>query len=292
MSTVERDTTPPPSPRIAPVTAPPRPSSTSGLAPDDAAFDVSQRHELEALWRAEERHFWHRTRNELLARRLRRLGVVTPARFLDLGCGSGCVAAHLSRRGLRVTGVEGHAALVDVARRRAPSATFVVHDLGRGVGGLGLRGFAAAGLFDVLEHLDDPRAALEGALACVAPGGLVVGTVPASMALWSRTDERAGHRLRYDGATLRRALRAVRGAQLIEVEALSRTLFPFLWVQRRRVGREELRHVSSANLQVPPLLLNLGLGALVLAEARLGRAARVLPFPGTSLWFALRRANP
>ncbi|MCC6215533.1 MAG: class I SAM-dependent methyltransferase [Polyangiaceae bacterium] len=261
----------------------------SELRADTAAFDVSHERELIALWEAEDRHFWHRTRNQLVERRLARLGVVAPARVLDLGCGSGCVAAHLARRGLTVTGVDGHRPLLEVARRRAPSATFLAHDLSRGVGALGLGEFAAVGLFDVLEHLDDPRAALEGALGCAAGGGLVVGTVPASMALWSRVDERAGHRLRYEARELRRLLASVPGAVVLEVESLSRVLFPMFWAQRRWVAREAAPAISESNLAVPPAPVNRALGALVLAEERLGRAARFLPSPGTSLWFAIRR---
>jgi 2-polyprenyl-3-methyl-5-hydroxy-6-metoxy-1,4-benzoquinol methylase len=39
--------------------------------------------------------------------------------------------------------------------------------------------FDAVGLFDVIEHLDDPGSALRLALRLAKLGGFVVGTVPA-----------------------------------------------------------------------------------------------------------------
>jgi len=45
-------------------------------------------------------------------------------RVVDLGCGSGRLAFHLARAGYAVLGVDRSAALLALARRRAPGATF------------------------------------------------------------------------------------------------------------------------------------------------------------------------
>src|SRR5439155_6742852 len=55
----------------------------------------------------------------LMPRLLAMLGDVRGRSVLDLGCGEGGYARELSRRGARVTGVDGSARLVDVARERA-----------------------------------------------------------------------------------------------------------------------------------------------------------------------------
>ncbi len=54
-----------------------------------------------------------------------------PARILDAGCGTGRVAAELTRRGFRCVGVDADADMVAVARRRDPDTTYVVQDLSR-----------------------------------------------------------------------------------------------------------------------------------------------------------------
>lgn len=262
----------------------------SELDAHDAGFDVTNARTLRALRDAEERHFWHRTRNELIVRRLARLGVSVGARVVELGCGGGCVTAHLSSAGYRVVGVDGHRGLIELAAERAPQATFWVHDLSRGVTELPERGFDAAGLFDVIEHLDEPRAAIAAALELVRDGGWVVGTVPAIMRLWSRVDEQAGHRRRYEASTLREELGSVPGVEVVEIAPFNRVLVPLMLVQRRVVSRRGDRgSISEANLGVPRGWVNQAAGTVLRMEQRVSFALDRLPWAGASLWFALRK---
>lgn len=55
--------------------------------------------------------------------------VTAPARLLDAGCGTGRVAAELTRRGYRCTGVDAEADMISVARRRDPVTQYAVQDL-------------------------------------------------------------------------------------------------------------------------------------------------------------------
>lgn len=57
--------------------------------------------------------------------------VDAPARILDAGCGTGRVAAELSARGYRVTGVDIDADMLAEARRRDHLSTYVEQDLSR-----------------------------------------------------------------------------------------------------------------------------------------------------------------
>ena len=144
----------------------------SALSSHHAAFDVSDGRAMAALREAEDRHFWHQARNAFIAERLTLLGVKQAGRFVELGCGGGCVSAHLSAVGFDVVGVDGHRDLVEQAAARAPRASFWVHDLSRGVGELPAERFDAAGLFDVLEHLSEPLLALKDACSMVHENGL------------------------------------------------------------------------------------------------------------------------
>jgi SAM-dependent methyltransferase len=184
---------------------------------------------------------------------------------LDLGCGSGSVSAALDLAGYEVTGVDGHLPRVLEAAQRSPRASFFVHDLERGVEAF-RRDFDAVGLFDVIEHLDAPRAALGEAVTCVRPGGWVVGTVPAMRALWSQADVFAAHRRRFEARELANELARVEGADVVEVRPFFRSLVPLLFAQRRVVST--LRPLANAEsyVTVPPAPVNLGLRALLRLE--------------------------
>ena len=70
---------------------------------------------------------------------------------LDLCCGTGQLAAVLSREGYAVTGVDGSEGMIEIARRNAPSVEFLVQDARE----LSLdRRFAAVfSTFDSLNHV-------------------------------------------------------------------------------------------------------------------------------------------
>jgi SAM-dependent methyltransferase len=275
--------------------APDRPEQRpSELRPDDAAFDISDEADVRALLRAEETHFWHRARNRFIRRKIEALGVHPGARILELGCGAGCVSAELARAGYEVTGVDGHRTLLAVACTRAPQARFFCHDLRRTLPDIERGAFDVVGLFDVIEHLDDPLQAITDALAFLKPGGHVVGTVPALMALWSSIDEHAGHRTRYSADSLGTLLARLRSAKVREIAPFFRVLVPLVWMQRRLVGKsrgaDRSAHAAASvqNLRVPPAPINAGLLAMVTAEHALAPLLRRVTIPGASLWFVIR----
>jgi SAM-dependent methyltransferase len=265
------------------------PAGASGLRPDDPSFDISDEDDVRALHRAEAAHFWHRSRNRVIVAKLRSLGVLPGSTLLDLGCGGGCVALALAGSGYRVTGIDGHAALLELAARRVPNAEFVCHDLRKGTADLALDPFDAAGLFDVIEHLQDPKAAIADAIERVRPAGHVVGTVPALMSLWSSIDEHAGHVTRYGVDTLRSVLSDVSGARIIETTPFFRTLVPLMWLQRKWVSRQPGAEGAVSNLAVPWGPINAALNAVSAIENGLAPILDRFAIPGASIWFALQR---
>ena len=275
----------------APERAAPR---ASELRPDDAAFDISNEADVRALLRAEDVHFWHRARNRFIRQKIEALGVGRGARILELGCGAGCVSAELARAGYEVTGIDGHRSLLAVACVRAPRARFLCRDLRQGLPDVERGAFDVVGLFDVIEHLDDPLGAIVGALAFLKSGGHVVGTVPALMALWSSIDEHAGHKRRYARESLEALLAEMRGVTVVEIAPFFRSLVPLVWMQRRMVGQsrgvDPSAHAAAAaqNLRVPPAPVNAALFAMVTAEHALAPLLRGIPIPGASLWFSVR----
>jgi SAM-dependent methyltransferase len=237
------------------------------------------------LQAAEDGHFWHRSRNLIILEELHRVGVSPGARILELGCGSGAVTAALSSRGYELTGIDGHIDLLRCAALRAPNAAFFAHDLSQGLGPVKSQTFDSVAFFDVIEHLDDPAEALRTASEVLTPGGLIVGTVPAQMSLWSASDIDDGHRIRYDESSLRHVLQQA-GLKTRSVRPFHKSLFPLLFAQRKLL-RRGARGEKGSRVVVPSAVVNRGLYALCRGERLV---ERLVWWPGTSLFFAAVRA--
>jgi 2-polyprenyl-3-methyl-5-hydroxy-6-metoxy-1,4-benzoquinol methylase len=105
------------------------------------------------------------------------------ARVLDVGCATGYIAAPLSARGCSVVGFErdAHAA----AAAEAHCEAVVVGDIESPEDREAIPGTFDYVLFgDVLEHLVDPWETLRSMHALLAPGGVVVASIP-NVAAWT-----------------------------------------------------------------------------------------------------------
>ena len=240
-------------------------------------------HYFTTLPAVEDTHFWFVARREWILAGLRRHVPDLDARGLfDVGCGTGGLVSWLQRSGVPVAGAgDAYREGLRVARGRL-DATLVLFDLA-GPPPLG-PGQSMLGFFDVLEHLEDDRATLEWARSVLAPGGILVLTVPAHPFLFDEMDRLAHHRRRYRVAELRAKLREA-GLEIRHLGHFMALLVPLL-VAVRVLGRllpRSLRDPSKrrdAELRIVP-----GLNAVLLALLRLeGLLGRLVPWPfGTSL---------
>ena len=106
------------------------------------------------------------------------LSIAPGSTVLDVGCGPGVVARALTARGCKVWGLEIDPARATSARNHCVEvveADVEAVNLSEEFAG---RSFDTVLFLDVLEHLRDPRAALAGAEAVLAPGGSVLMSVP------------------------------------------------------------------------------------------------------------------
>ena len=85
---------------------------------------------------------------------------------------------------------------------------------------------------DVLEHVPDDRAVVQGFHRLLKPGGLAVVTVPASMALWSDWDVALHHFRRYDRVQLR-ALFPVGEWEIVHANYTNVLVYPAVWAVRK-----------------------------------------------------------
>ena len=144
--------------------------------------------------------------------------------------------------------------------------------------------YGCATLFDVLEHLDEPAEALRQAVRVVVPGGVIAGTVPALMSLWSEVDAASGHRTRYDRRQMLELLEGVPGLDIIEVSYFNALLVAPLWARRR--FSKQAATTREAHLKQPPRWLDQLAYRVLLAESKAGLVLRAAKLPGASLWFA------
>ena len=149
-------------------------------------------------------NWWYAHRSAIVVRALDRVPV-WPRAIWDIGGGTGLMAPALRAAGWSTVVVEP----VARAAERAVARADLVIAATLGELALPRASVPAIGMFDVLEHLDDPEATLRECARVIAPDGVLVVTVPAHQWLWSATDVAAGHRARYSPALLRRqAVRA------------------------------------------------------------------------------------
>lgn len=211
-----------------------RPAMTSGI-PNFAPAMVGAHEGYNPLWyeelaRLEDRNFWFKARNRLIAWLARR-HLPANAAFLEIGCGTGYVLKMLREEfpHWRMTASEVFPdAFPFAARRVDPSVQLQQFD----ARAIPYRGeFDAIGAFDVIEHIEDDARVLGEIHAALKPGGLLIASVPQHMFLWSRYDEIGHHFRRYEMPGLNVRL-AEAGFRMVESTSFNALLLPLLWFSR------------------------------------------------------------
>ncbi len=149
----------------------------------------------------EDQSFWFKHRNACIVSLVRRLA--PDQLFLDIGGGNGYVAKGLVEAGVDCVLVEPGLDGAVAARARGIDQVVCarLQDLE-----LPPASIASAGMFDVLEHIEDDAAALGVVYDLLEPGGYLFLTVPAYQSLNSKDDMHAGHFRRYSLRALTRLL--------------------------------------------------------------------------------------
>lgn len=230
----------------------------------------------------DDRHWWYCARRKIIADLIRReTQLPKDAHILEIGCGTGHNLAMLSDFGL-VEGLELDEEARALSEKRlgrkvmsSPLPELVEVPEGH---------YHLIGAFDVIEHIEDDKAALASIAAKLRPGGKFIMTVPAHQWMWSAHDVVNHHKRRYS----KRVLRELLETSPLKLECIgyfNSLLFPLAVAER--VG-SRLRQKDDADVKLPPALLNLALEKVFAVERYLvGR----LPLPPGLSLFAVASAT-
>ncbi len=215
-------------------------------------------------YQVEESSFWFRHRNRCI---LQLLNIFPPAgTVFDIGGGNGFVAAALNQAGVETVLVEPGDGVYNALRRGVPA---VIHATLQDAGFLPSV-LPAAGMFDVLEHIEDDFGFLRALASLLQPGGRLYLTVPAFGWLWSKVDEDSGHYRRYSP----KALQGLLEKAGFQVEYLSGFFRLLVWPiflfralpSRLRLRKNEPVEALRGELTQSSRLVNAALSALLERE--------------------------
>jgi SAM-dependent methyltransferase len=219
--------------------------------------------EVRKLTALEDRHWWYRERRRLLARSVSDL---TPGVALDVGAAGGGNTRVLQGLGWKAAALEYGAPGAEVcAERGIPVLRGDATRLPLTPASLDL-----VVAFDVLEHLDDDKAAASGVFEALKPGGVFLVAVPADPRLWSAHDDAVGHVRRYTRQTLGDLLDGA-GFRVEPMKSWNVLLRPVVALRRRSSTGSDLDQISG--------VVNTALRGVIAAE----RYLPVQSLPGVSL---------
>lgn len=204
----------------------------------------------DTYFKLEDSHWWFLGRKKILADIIAHIVPRRVESACDIGCGKGENLVLLSRVADSLSGIEMSPEAVALARTRFPHAAI---ETGSFPGISVPHNTDLVTMFDVLEHIEDDAGALNTIRGSLAPGGLLVCTVPAFPFLWSAHDDIVHHKRRYTKRTLRRALE--KAGFVVERTTYFNAFF-FVPTCVFRMVKRLVSHTPSSDLFPFPLLIN------------------------------------
>ena len=168
-----------------------------------------------------------------------------PRRVLEIGPGIAGFGARVARICDTYVGVESSAASREVAAARLAAARGSGASVVATLADVPEGAFDLVCAFEVLEHIEDDRAALADWVGRATAGGRVVLSVPAFSRRFGPGDEAVGHFRRYDPVRLREL------AEEVGLRDVETTLYGFpagyaLEAARDLLGRRALRNAPGS----------------------------------------------
>ena len=236
----------------------------------------------ERMAEVDELHWWYRARRKVLEALIERdIPLPKDACILEVGCGTGHNLKMLEKFGT-VDGVEIDAEARALAEKRlgrkiSPARLPELRGIPKGR-------YDLVAALDVVEHIEDDRAAIDGLGSRLKPGGKLLLTVPAHQWMWSAHDELNHHKRRYSKRQLARLIQDS-PLRLDKIGYFNSILFP-LAVGARLAAR--LTGGGGGDDKLPPKPVNYLFERAFAAER--GLVGRI-PLPAGLSLFAIASAT-
>ena len=210
-------------------------------------------------------HFWMRWRHQVLLRQLCRANR-SIRNGLEIGCGHGVVREMLERDlAIPIDGCDLNEHALQMANKG--EGRLLVYDIFDEDASL-LHAYDMILLMDVIEHIDDDLGFLNAALKHLKPEAIVVINVPAHMPLYSKYDEVAGHKRRYNTANIKELFRAAR-VEPISVVQWGFSLIALLLVRKAILSFVSRERTIRTGFAPPNILVRSILGVLQSIETHM-----------------------
>ena len=139
--------------------------------------------------------YWVMHRSNEILRELKQFGL---SQLVEVGAGTGSVSGFLAQNGIEIAAVEPLKAGAMAIQKKGVQTI---------CGRLEIVNFPpesikAYGVFDVLEHIENPSQLLDEMYRTLEPGGYLFVTVPCGQWLWGDLDKSLGHFRRYSKRTI------------------------------------------------------------------------------------------
>ncbi len=243
----------------------------------------------DSMYELEQDHWWFVARRRIVLHLLERFGPPpqTNPRACDVGCGCGMMLTELTRAGYDAVGLDAS----PVARAYCKTRGHEVKP-GRLPDGVDLprEDYDVVLALDVLEHVEQDHASMRWLWQSVAPGGILVCTVPAWRCLWAERDRQHHHLRRYDRSDFSRLVAQCRGGVRCVDSYMLSLLFPVAALSRL-AARLRFGRGGMADLSVPPEPANTMLKGLFEGEKHILAGGGSLPC-GLSLIAVVRKPGP
>lgn len=242
--------------------------------------------EYDAIESVQDSHWWFQGRKRILKYFLKR-ALRGKESYIEIGCGTGYLLD--IPKGLpeiKVFGIDMHEESIRMARQRCKDAKIfraTIHTLdSRDM-------FDVVGFFDVIEHIEDDRNAMEQLARHLKKDGYLLVTVPQHKWLFSEADKAAGHFRRYSRHDLRKLLRDS-GFRVVFCTSFVSFALPAMWL-KRMMSRQRSRDAFSWEEELMVgRVTNKVLGLVSLIEYVLIRLKLSLPIGG-SLFVLCRKSS-
>ena len=233
--------------------------------------------------KVEATHWWFVARRAIIMDMLfQKYSIGASSRILDVGCNYGYFVGDLQKKGYtNAYGTDISAEAIEYGKQQG------IHNLSVATADrlpFPEGGFEATLALDVIEHIEDDRAALKEIARVTKKGGYFFVMVPAYMWMWSLQDEVALHFRRYTKKTFRAAAEGS-GFRIVGMTYFNTLLFAPIVLIRML---ERLMKVNrSSDFELNNAFTNTVLKAIFGLEAHL---LRFIKFPfGVSLLVVLQK---